>query len=69
MDFLHGTNKNDSVLNAEILEFVAKTAYLSTLIKIKTRLQNIFLINITKSMEKSLLRSEIENIYFNVSKK
>ena len=36
--FTWSTNKNDSVLNAEILEFVAKTAYLSTLIKIKTRL-------------------------------
>ncbi len=36
--FTWGTDINESVLNAEILEFVAKTAYLSTQIKIKKRL-------------------------------
>ncbi len=36
--FTWGLNKNDSVLNAEILEFVAKTACLSTLIKINKKL-------------------------------
>ncbi len=36
--FTWGTNKNESVQNAEILEFVAKTACLSTIIKINKKI-------------------------------
>ena len=52
-----GKRYKSSVINSEILEFVAKTTYLSMQLKIKNTL-NIYQINIIReNMVKSLLWS------------
>ncbi len=54
--FTWGTSKDSSVINAEILEFVAQTTFQSLMLKIKKKYQNIFPINILKeNMAKVLI--------------
>ena len=55
--FTWGSQYNSSVINAEVLEFVAKTTYLSTLIKIKKKLPKYI-------SNKHYLRKHGKNAYY-----
>ena len=55
--FTWGSQYNSSVINAEVLEFVAKTTYLSTVIKIKKKLPKYI-------SNKHYLRKHGKNAYY-----